>query len=115
MKMTNELFCKNIKTLREKAGLSQEQAAEAVGVNIRTYQRYEAGDASPTDPKKELLAKAFRASISDLYSEHLKIEERIETSKAALLTSLYSIAPSLTEAELRDLVSRANTFASSRR
>lgn len=106
MEIKEELFYKNLKTLREKSGLTQEDAASAAGVNIRTYQRYESGEASPSEKKKALLANAFKTSLAHFYQDD-SASESINESRAELLTSLYSVAPTLAEDELREVVELA--------
>lgn len=111
MKMTTENFCKNIKTLREKQGMKQQDAADALGVTLKTYQRYEYGITSPPDERKDDLAKIFGVKVSDLYRDSLTSSFELDSNaKAELLTSLYSIAPTLSEEELRKVVELASSF-----
>jgi len=42
------IFATQLKQTRQAAGLSQKAAADLAGVNIRTYQRWEAGDNEPS-------------------------------------------------------------------
>jgi len=41
-------FATQLRKARQAAGLSQKAAADLAGVNIRTYQRWEAGDNEPS-------------------------------------------------------------------
>jgi len=41
-------FADQLRKARQDAGLSQQAAADLAGVNIRTYQRWEAGDNEPS-------------------------------------------------------------------
>lgn len=111
MKMTTDLFCKNIKTLRESSGHTQESAAEAVGVNIRTYQRWESGETSPSERRKDKIAKAFNAALSDFYRDDSGVLTPSKTlSRAELLTEIYSLAPSLQEDQLKEVLAKIRSF-----
>lgn len=111
MDLTKDLFRKNLKTLRKKAGLKQHEAAEIVDVDLRTYQRWEQGKTSPSDEKKRDIANAFKSSVADLYREDGKSEISLGESKASLLTSLYSVAPTLPEDKLREVVDLALRYS----
>ena len=41
-------FGQRLKECRLDAGITQQQAADALNVTLRTYQRYESGDTEPT-------------------------------------------------------------------
>ena len=45
----------NVREIREKAGLTQEELAERMGVSLRTIQNWEAGSVIPGTKKKNLL------------------------------------------------------------
>lgn len=53
-------FAVRLRTLREKAGLTQEQVAEAIGVAANTYFGYESGKSIPHLEKFPALAKALK-------------------------------------------------------
>ena len=57
MPVNNEL-----KTLRYKAGLTQAQAADRIGISTQGYQRYEYGQSLPSPDKIKPLAAAFGVS-----------------------------------------------------
>lgn len=59
-------FKDNLKRLREKAGLTQAQAAAAAGVAFRSYQNWEAGVREPRLDALKALAEAFRVPADDL-------------------------------------------------
>jgi transcriptional regulator with XRE-family HTH domain len=52
-----------IKKAREAAGLSQEQAAEAVGIKVQAWQKYEYGE---RNPKHDMLKKIAAALNTDI-------------------------------------------------
>nr|DAR62130.1 MAG TPA: helix-turn-helix domain protein [Caudoviricetes sp.] len=49
----------NLKNARKKAGLTQAQAAEAIGVNDGTYKNYEQGKREPNGDKMVAIANLF--------------------------------------------------------
>jgi transcriptional regulator with XRE-family HTH domain len=63
------LLARNVRRLREKTGWTQEQAADAVGIAPRHYQKIEAGDVNVTVATLVRLANAFRVTVKDLFVE----------------------------------------------
>lgn len=55
-----------IRKAREAAGLSQEQAAEKVGIKVQNWQKYEYGQRAPKDDMLEKIARALSVDISVL-------------------------------------------------
>lgn len=55
----DNIFCKNLKSARIKAGMTQEQIASAVGVAVTTYSNWELGKREPNVLKIKALAKAL--------------------------------------------------------
>ena len=51
---------------RKRLGWTQERVAETMGVNIRHYQKIEAGSVSVTLDTLEALAKAFGVTLPEL-------------------------------------------------
>jgi transcriptional regulator with XRE-family HTH domain len=49
-----------LKAWRERRGITQKEAAERIGVNIRTYQRWEEGTARPTFPNPAVNEDIFK-------------------------------------------------------
>lgn len=68
--MNEKLFAARIEK-----GWSQEEAAEAVGVAPRTYQRWEHGDALPNFASRRLLHQAFGATDEELGFHQIQREE----------------------------------------
>lgn len=61
-----------IRALRERAGISQEQLAEAAGVNVRMYQKYEQGDRDISKAQLTTLlriCKALSCKLSDIVTD----------------------------------------------
>ena len=59
----------NIRQLRKKAGLTQIELADKVGVSIATLRRWEAGETSPTGTRIIELANILNASPDELVKE----------------------------------------------
>ena len=55
----DNIFCKNLKSARIKAGMTQEQIASAVGVAVTTYSNWELGKREPNVLKIKALAKVL--------------------------------------------------------
>ena len=59
-------FSETLRLIRIKSGKKQREAAEYLGVNIRTYQYYEEGKNEPAIPVLEKLADFFGVSLDEL-------------------------------------------------
>ena len=66
---TRGLLARNVRRFRERSGWTQEQAADAVGIAPRHYQKIEAGDVNVTVATLVRLANAFRITVKDLFVE----------------------------------------------
>lgn len=64
MKKNN--LAKNLSQLRRAAGLSQEKAAEAVGVTRQALAKWEAGETTPDVLYSDKLAELYGVSLDDL-------------------------------------------------
>lgn len=56
-----------IRTYRQKAGLSQEQLAESVGVSFQQVQKYESGFTTLNITKLQQIALALNVSVADFF------------------------------------------------
>lgn len=59
-------FNKRLKEIRKRRGKKQREAAECLGVHIRTYQYYEGGDSEPSIEYLIRLADFFDVSLDVL-------------------------------------------------
>lgn len=66
---TQDLLAGNVRRLREKAGWTQEQAAGAMEIATRHYQKIEAGDVNVTVATLVRVAKAFGVEVKSLFEE----------------------------------------------
>lgn len=77
---------------RRRAGLTQEAAAEAAGMHVRTLQRYEYGDQAVPDDVIWLMAKAYKdpglcyraLQLNPIYKAVMPCYDPHETPTAAL-------------------------------
>jgi len=69
IKHTRVALAANVRLFREKIGWTQEQAADAIGIATRHYQKIEAGDVNVTLETLCHLAEAFEVSLRDLFEE----------------------------------------------
>ncbi len=63
----------NIKTLRKRKDLTQEQLAQEIGINQKMIQHYEKGRCDPPLETLEKLSDFFGVSIDDMIRKELTI------------------------------------------
>ena len=59
----------NLKALRESRGITQQQTADAAGINIRQYQKFESGERDIAQAQARVavaVAKALGVTVEDL-------------------------------------------------
>lgn len=61
------VFAKQVRTLREKKGLTQRELADLLGLRDRQVQRWEASDLLPTRSNQQLLAKVLGVTPKQLF------------------------------------------------
>lgn len=66
---TQSLLAENVRRLREMMKWTQEQAAEAIGIAPRHFQKIEAGDVNVTVATLVRVAKAFRVPVKALFED----------------------------------------------
>lgn len=59
----------NIKQLREKAGLNQQQVAEKLSIDRSSIAKWETGEAMPTADKLPQLATILNCTIDELFKK----------------------------------------------
>lgn len=64
--MERSNLAKNLSTLRRASGLSQEKAAEAVGVTRQALAKWESGETTPDVFHSDKLAELYGVSLDDL-------------------------------------------------
>jgi transcriptional regulator with XRE-family HTH domain len=66
-------FASNLKTLRKARGFTQQDAANLLGINVKTYASYEEERAEPNIDMIIYMAKKFGISIEDLIKNKLEL------------------------------------------
>jgi transcriptional regulator with XRE-family HTH domain len=73
MDTTNKIIGKNVKTLREKMGIKQDELAEMLGVKREMISYYETGSREIPIMLLEKLADFFRVDMGDLMEDKPEI------------------------------------------
>lgn len=71
-------FADNMITLRKKAGLSQEQFAERIGVSRQTVSNWERGMANPDVEMLDLISKTFEVDFSTIINGESAKQEKVK-------------------------------------
>lgn len=58
-----------LKKMRKKAGLTQAEVARTAKVNVRVYQKYEAGECLPNVLTAILIAKTLNSTVEECFSD----------------------------------------------
>lgn len=74
MKFDNEVIAGNLRGLRAKARMSQQEVAEAIGVDGGTITNYENGRSVPSFEKAWMLASLFGVSLDALAGRNAVVE-----------------------------------------
>lgn len=88
MDKTRDFFSRNIYKLRESLNLNQDEVADRLGVNLRTYQKYEYGQAYPRPDKMSRLAEIFGVSSAELISGPKKAKTVGKLSRAEMALAI---------------------------
>lgn len=68
------MFQDNLVQLRRRAGLSQEELAERVGVSRQTLSKWESGESAPDLERAAALAEAFGVTLDGLVNYECTVE-----------------------------------------
>lgn len=68
-----QIIADNLKRLRQANRLTQAAVAEGIGVNHKTFQKYEEGRAYPPIPKLKAIAEFYAHTVDDLLTENLEV------------------------------------------
>ncbi len=77
-------FKNRLESLRRGKGLSQNDLANACGVSITTFRRWEWGTQEPRLSELRKLAKALEISLPELLEEDAAVSERVTLRHGAL-------------------------------
>jgi transcriptional regulator with XRE-family HTH domain len=67
MALRQEKVSERLRELRERNGLSQEDAARKVGITHRQWQRWESGDSMPYPRSLDMVASTFGISVAEFF------------------------------------------------
>lgn len=68
--MDAQAIGKNLKELRQKAGLSREEVSAALGVGLSALAMYERGERIPRDEIKIRIARFYEKSVDEIFYTH---------------------------------------------
>ena len=68
-----DIFCENLKRLRQQQGMTQEQAAQALGVSPQSVSRWECGSTMPDVLLLPRIARLYGVTVDDLYREKTEV------------------------------------------
>lgn len=77
----DEVIRLNIRALRERSGITQEQAGRLLGVTFQQFQKYECGKNRISAGKLPILAKAFGVNVAAFFQGTLEGFAMKECSK----------------------------------
>lgn len=93
----NTIFAKNLKRLRKKRGLSQYDLADLTGISRRMIGHFETKAVQPPLDKIELIAKALKVKMSELFingEDNEEIDPSIfDTRSLKKLRDILSLSP----------------------
>jgi transcriptional regulator with XRE-family HTH domain len=79
MALRRERVVERLSELRERAGLSQEDAARKVGVTHRQWQRWESGESMPYPRNLDRVASAFGIAVAEFFDDQPAAAPRDDT------------------------------------
>lgn len=118
MALRKERVVERLVQLREQHSLSQEQAAQKVGVTSRQWQRWEAGESMPYPRNFDLIAQRFGISVVEFFDDipapaSSRLEE-LEAEVLELREGQRNLADQLKQTE-RDASDQEESLAALRR
>lgn len=105
MEKVEKTIATNIRILRISLNMSQSDLAEKADMSLRGIQAIESEGSAPRASTLSKIAMALGVTEASLYKDPHKPFEA--SGKADLLTLLYSIAPTLNEDSLKEVVDLA--------
>ena len=114
MALRQEKVSERLRELRERNGLSQEDAARKVGITHRQWQRWESGDSMPYPRSLDMVASTFGISVAEFFdpaepvvdqSQLDRIEAKLD-QVLAILEQPGDIAGPVVEASANELETR---------
>jgi transcriptional regulator with XRE-family HTH domain len=87
----SELDVQRLRSLREKKGISQSEAARRLNIVRSTYSNYEAGNREPDNDTLQMLANFYEVSNDYLLGVDAKGETQLDKDKKLALDLIMSI------------------------
>lgn len=110
MALRKERVVERLVELREQHALTQEQAAQRVGVTHRQWQRWEAGESMPYPRNLDQIAQRFGITVAEFFEGEPSGSSRLERLEAEVL----ELRAQVTELA-RDAAKREDSIATLRR
>ena len=98
-----------LKEFRKMKNLSQQQVADMIGVNQRTYSSYENNQSEPNIEKLIKLAKLFGVSVDTLIGNDAEIVDLTVLDEDRKLV-IKKVARELTDVEVGQIIGVMKTF-----
>lgn len=100
--------------LRETSQLTQAELAESIGVNLRTYQKYEYMQAEPSLEKIGLIAHSLNVEVEDLFKDGTRpASELTEREHSQILGSIIIFLSSLNNSQLANVLRLVSGYSAS--
>jgi transcriptional regulator with XRE-family HTH domain len=109
METIEKLIGKKVKDARVRLGLSQSDLAKNAKTSLTTINRLEKGHQFPHLATLREVAKVLGISENDILDTRPPASEAI--SKAGLLTEIYTLAPSLQEDQLKEILTKIRSYS----
>lgn len=111
MDKIKEILTVNLKKARESRGMTQAQAAEAIGISLSGYAQIEYGKTWPSSETLGSIEKAFNVTVGSLFTS----ERDSKDNQSSDLVTIFSALPSLNERELKGILLLIENSAGSKK
>jgi transcriptional regulator with XRE-family HTH domain len=103
MALRQEKVSERLRELRERQGLSQEDAARKVGITQRQWQRWESGDSMPYPRSLDMVASTFGISVAEFFDPAEPVVDTTQLDRIeGKLDELLSLLRGETDGELQE-------------
>ena len=115
MALRQEKVSERLRELRERNGLSQEDAARKVGITHRQWQRWESGDSMPYPRSLDMVASTFGISVAEFFDppEPTVDQSQLDRIEGKLDQLLALVGGVDVEATVETIVSEVRALATS--
>lgn len=108
MALRKEMLAARLEELRESNNLTQENAAAKVGVTLRQWQRWEAGESVPYPRNLDVIASRFGITVGEFFDEtpRAQLSDRLDDLQEQVADLTSRLAALEFERELADAAAR---------